>query len=235
MPTQLVYALRCVDGEALTHWGTVWSSRVWICRRTSGRSEENILGTQYRRCMKEGNCMVARMALVLWLIACKQVGWILEQPRSSLMEFHPFIVDRRAMFGWMATSMGAFGAETQKPTKLKGSVPWVLNVQRTVTTNHRAHMGASYTAIRLEPHPCGENKRRSGSHTLKQTQVHPQEFADAVLSEWVQAKVNGALPLSFMAVGADNAPVRNWTDFADMTPVYALMRMDPSIVPPGVD
>ena len=237
MLTQLVYALRCFDGTALTHWGTVCSSWVWICRATSGRSEVNPLGFLDRKPVREGNTMVARMAVVLWLLACKQVSWVLEQPRSSLMELHPFLVELQSVLGWESinTFMGAFGAETQKPTKLKGNVRWLQTLKRKLSANDRARMGRSDTAIRLEPHPCGR-KRCTGSKTLKQTQEYPQGYADAVLSAHVEANFNGSMPVSLFDVPTHefDAGVRNWNDFLDMTPVYALMRMDPSFVPPGL-
>lgn len=93
-------------------------------------------------------------------------------------------------------------------------------------------MGPSDTAIRLEPHPCGK-KRCTGSKTLKATQEYPQGYADAVMAAYVQAQADRQMPM-WEPTHADNG-VRNWSQFLDMTPVYALMCMDPSFVPPGLD
>ena len=237
MLTQIVYALRCIDGKAMTHWGTVCSSWVWICRSSSGRSDYAPLGFLDRPSVKQGNCMTARMALVLWLLACKQVTWLLEQPRSSLMELHPYLVELQSVFGWEAinTFMGAFGADTQKPTKLKANARWLGTLKRKITENDWERMGPSDTAIRLHPHPCGK-KRCTGSKTLKATQEYPRGYADAVLAAYVQGNADGSVPLSLIdvPVHGDNG-VRTWSQFLDMTPVYVLMRMDPSFVPPGFD
>lgn len=182
--------------------------------------------------------MTARMAMCLWLLTCKQCTWVLEQPRSSLMELHPYLQELKDVFGWNAihTFMGAFGAETQKPTKLKANCRWLNTLKRSISAEDRARMGPSDTAIRLAPHPCGK-KRCSGSSTLKQTQEYPQGYADAVLAAYVQAQADGQMPLwTFEApqTQADHGR-RIWSQFLDMTPVYALMRMDPSFVPPGLD
>ena len=232
--TMIVYALRCINGQAMTHWGTVCSSWVWICRASSGRSEQNPLGFPNRPSNSQGNTMTARMAVCLWLLTCKQCTWVLEQPRSSLMEWHPYLQELKEVFGWNAinTYMGGFGAATQKPTKLKGNCLWLHTLKRSITAEDRARMGPSDTAIRLEPHPCGK-KRCTGSKTLKATQEYPQGYADAVMAAYVQAQADRQMPM-WEPTHADNG-VRNWSQFLDMTPVYALMRMDPSFVPPGLD
>ena len=52
----------------------------------------------------------------------KQCSWVLEQPRSSLMELHPYLVELHSV-------LGAFGAEIQKPTKLKANVRWLQTLK----------------------------------------------------------------------------------------------------------
>ena len=69
---------------------------------------------------------------------------------------------------------------------------------------------------------------------MKQTQEYPQGYADAVLAAHERANLEGSMPLSLLDM-YEGRGLRLWEDFLDMTPVYVLMRMDPSFIPPGLE
>ena len=82
--TMLVYTIRLIDGlsvngvdihQALSHWGTVCSSWIFVSMGTTGRKSQNPDGDETVPSFRQGNIMVARMFLVLWLLRCKSVGW----------------------------------------------------------------------------------------------------------------------------------------------------------------
>ena len=83
--------------------------------------------------------MVARMTLVLLLLAAKSIYWVLEQPGSSLMSFHPKLVKVGRFFGWteVRTWMCEYGGWSPKATILRGSAPWFCKLGRKVTPANR--------------------------------------------------------------------------------------------------
>ena len=73
--------------------------------------------------VQQGNTLCARAIVLLLLCSCKGIFWVLEQPGTSVMEFHPvfqcllkLLSVRRLQF-----RMSRFGAPTPKPTVLYSS------------------------------------------------------------------------------------------------------------------
>ena len=62
--------------------------------------------------------MVARVCLLLLLQSAKCIIWLLEQPRGSLLEYHPRFQDLlgKVKIWRVAIELGRFGAGTAKPT-----------------------------------------------------------------------------------------------------------------------
>ena len=79
----MILVMRLKQG-GLSHWGTVCSSWIWISRNTMGRSTYNPLGFNSVPSCRQGNIMVSRMALLLFVVVAKDGVWMLEQPRSSI-------------------------------------------------------------------------------------------------------------------------------------------------------
>lgn len=70
---------------AITRFGIVCSSWVWISRSTTGRSVSNVLGAA--NC-KNANCMVSRVVLLFIIAAALGIVCFLEQPTTSMMHLH---------------------------------------------------------------------------------------------------------------------------------------------------
>jgi hypothetical protein len=163
--TGLQLLRRLKDNEGLAHWATVCSSWVWMSRGSTQRSVSNILGSEACQSVAEGNMQVARMVLLLMLVAAKRAYWILEQPNTSLMPSHP---DMKFLAGLTTflhtfTWMGMFGAGTKKPTKLLSNSEMVMSLRRRLDNERSADWDSSGTVL----------KRPSGVQGLKGLKDRP--------------------------------------------------------------
>ncbi|CAK9058804.1 unnamed protein product [Durusdinium trenchii] len=86
----LYHVLRLEPGSFLT-LAPVCSTWVFMSRGSTGRSKSFPLGNLSAPSVQAGNCMVSRCAILLLLAAAKGVWFCLEQPRGSLLEYHPLI------------------------------------------------------------------------------------------------------------------------------------------------
>ena len=89
-------------------------------RGTTQRSRTRPLGRTDYPSVRLGNLLCCRALLLVILAASKGCMWVLEQPGSSTMEWHPLfqkmmkMIEVRKMF----ISMCNFGGPTRKPTLL---------------------------------------------------------------------------------------------------------------------
>ena len=77
----------------------VCSTWVWMCRGTTKRTKLIPLGNQALKCVSDGNTMVSRLMLLVLIFAVKGCFFIIEQPKGSLMEFHPRFVHVSRVLG----------------------------------------------------------------------------------------------------------------------------------------
>ena len=82
------------------------------------------MGNTSAKSVQLGNLLTARTLVILLICAAKQVWFILEQPSSSLMEYHVLFQRFLALIPLrkLAMNMGDFGSATLKPTHLYSSV-----------------------------------------------------------------------------------------------------------------
>ena len=87
------------------------------------RSRQRPLGRRDSECVRLGNLLCCRALILLCLCASKGVWWILEQPMSSCMEFHPLFQRVIRMLGMrkILISMSNYGGPTEKKTYLYSS------------------------------------------------------------------------------------------------------------------
>ena len=179
--TALIFVLR-LKTNGFSSWGTVCSSWIWVCRSTSQRSKENPLGDVTKEFVRIGNQMVARMALLLLVLEARGCCWILEQPASSLMAFHPYLswlFDNHANVFECRTSMGGFGAPTRKPTVLRSNRWWVSRLHRRAPA-----LPESTTTIKSVCPITGRLQVTGNKNELKVTQVYPPAYGTALCTEW---------------------------------------------------
>ena len=161
------------------------------------------------------------------------------------MEQHKRMQEHFRIFGiWgVRTWMGAYGGPHQKPTQLKGSVPWLTRLARPLSQNDRSRIGASTTVLQCAPHPDGRRRITGNGQVLKDTQEYPVGYAIAVADTFTQHYARGMHDVinsnedgyesdsDTMSEGELRYSEDDWAD-ADLSGVYKLMAMDPKWVPP---
>lgn len=83
--------------NGLLFGGCPCSTWVWCNRGTSMRSRQAPLGNGELSSVASANTLVSRFALLVLLAVARGAFWLVEQPGSSLMEWHPRIAAVRAM------------------------------------------------------------------------------------------------------------------------------------------
>ncbi|CAE7253079.1 unnamed protein product [Symbiodinium necroappetens] len=71
------------------HFGIKCGSWSQVSQGTSGRSVFTALGNEDQTFVREGNCMAARMSLLLLLVTALKGAWSVEQPSGSFLEYFP--------------------------------------------------------------------------------------------------------------------------------------------------
>lgn len=172
--TAIILVLQLVPG-ASSLAAPVCSSWVWMNRSTAGRKIWKILGREDREGVRLANLMVSRLVLLLVLMSIKGVWWIVEQPASSLMEYHPrwqWYVKRFAVYR-VLINMGDYGAKTRKPSYLYSNMPWLGDLTGIVADCMRPV--SVPLAVRS---PSGSVSGISDS--LKESQEYPTGFGHAL-------------------------------------------------------
>jgi len=156
---------------------------VWMSRHSSGRSF-SVLGKKYCANIAEANAFVARLIYLLTLCFKRQVYWIIEQPKSSVLWEHPRA--RRFLLRWQhfvsdaLVDMGCFNLRCQKSLLLRSWAPYLPNLCRSMTRKERKWMKAGHQLqhTRHTTSECGK-KKRTGKKKPKLTQAYPMGFGCA--------------------------------------------------------
>ena len=101
----------------------VWCILLLRSRGSTGRTRTNPMGDSSCRSTRLGNLLTARTLILLWVLAAKGCWWIVEQPSSSLMEFHVLFQRFLSLIRVRRLSicMADYGSPTLKPTYLYSS------------------------------------------------------------------------------------------------------------------
>ena len=93
-------------------------------RGSTHRSLGRPLGDDSLPACRIGNQMVARCCLLIMLAASRGIWWVLEQPRGSLLQYHPAfeMVSKLPKIYRKHIRMGDFGSATEKGTWLYSSL-----------------------------------------------------------------------------------------------------------------
>ena len=111
------------------------STWVWMSHGSTGRRRNNAMGDPHNNYVKSQNRLVSRLCHIIWLARKRGVFVIIEQPQDSCMEQHPRLAHllKRFRMGTFKLDMGAYGAFSQKPTKLWGTAPWLHKMTKKLT------------------------------------------------------------------------------------------------------
>ena len=169
--------LRTLRAGGLSSWATVCSTWVWVSQSQSRRNQWYPLGMDPKtKSVVEANEMVSMTSLFMLLGMCFRQLWLLEQPHSSIMAYHPRLQQVRGacadtdMWTWteITTNMGAFGAPTQKKTKLWSCDNFILSLARV-------------------PTPADTHDPITGGVT---GQAYPPEYGREVFAQWSARMAN---------------------------------------------
>ena len=174
------------------------STWVWMSHGSTGRRRNNAMGDPHNNYVKSQNRLVSRLCHIIWLACKRGVFVIIEQPQDSCMELHPRLAHllKRFRMGTFKLDMGAYGAFSQKPTKLWGTAPWLHKMTKKLTGWERQVVrdnGVSSGVTRSWIDTNGK-RRCEGGKNLKATQSYPVGFGQAHALFFSQ----------FVEVGADN-------------------------------
>ena len=170
---------------ALSSWGTVCSSWIFVSSSVTKRTTENILGDPSCKGVTDGNLQVSRMALLWELIKVRKGIMWLEQPGSSRMHLHPRLhqfMQRNPTYE-CHTWMGCFGGETPKPTVLRSNRWYVTKMKRKMTEELRKSLCTTCTRT---VHPVTGRLEATGGKLLKESQVYPKQYAVEMFNLWHQ-------------------------------------------------
>ena len=96
-------------------------SSVLRSRGSTWRSKLRPLGRKGSEACHQANIMVARVMVLVLLASAKGCWWLLEQPGSSLMEYHPTFQKTLGLLGSvrrLSLNLGDFGHQSRKATLL---------------------------------------------------------------------------------------------------------------------
>lgn len=139
---RFLWAAMNLKEGALLVAGILCSTWSVVNRGTSGRTESNPLGRTWYRSVQEGNLMVCRMVLILYVCIHRKAHFLLENPVNSLIFHHPRLRFLLSTRGWFEinTWMGMFGAPTWKPVRLVSSSSCVHLLQRKLNRWMKGHL-----------------------------------------------------------------------------------------------
>eukprot|EP00438_Fugacium_kawagutii_P025098 Skav213447 [mRNA] locus=scaffold837:322198:322716:+ [translate_table: standard] len=165
--------------------------------------------------------MVSRMALLVYLLEAKMVYWLYEQPHSSLLWEHPRMQQLvRKINVWKThIFMGAYGAETKKPTYLWAPSPTVSHFSLPLPQDK------DWLAVVDKKVLADGRVQITGNGNLKGTQTYPREFGFATVKVWKEAAKRPLPPF----LGRDDPmpqfswnPSDSWKD-ADLSEVFQFL------------
>ena len=143
------------------------SSWIFMCTSQSQRSDANPNGDTNKAWVREGNEIAKRTIALLMLAVSIGAFVYMEQPTSSFLpKAQPNLAFiRSCMRHSVSTSLGAFGADTQKTLKIWSNDPGVSSLYRKkgkhqMTLTHRS-TGGSVTGKK---------------ETMTASQAYPKEF-----------------------------------------------------------
>ena len=184
--------MRDTHPHGMTSIATVCSSWIYLSRCTTGRSSMRPLGDRSVDFVVDGNCMCARVSILLVLGTCMLLCMLHEQPATSLIPITRYFMwgkdkiktELASFWAEMFTWLGAFGHDTCKPTQLIGNRRWLLKLQRHLTKAQLADLLPDAGVHHLPCDPATLRPRVKGASGLKSSQAYPADFGRAVRDLW---------------------------------------------------
>ena len=186
---------RVKSATGLAWLGTVCSTWVFLSRDSTMRSQQDARGDRNRRCVRAGNRQAARSAAIIAIAYCRKLAWVLEQPGSSILWYHPAMLHCQhialslgLMWHHIETYMHFFEAKHLKKTVLCSNESWTQNLARGHPGHKgvRKHKSGPKTAVSSVRKSDGK-KQTTGdkSGVLKGTQEYTAKFGFEVTESFL--------------------------------------------------
>ncbi|CAK8999286.1 Putative rhamnose biosynthetic enzyme 1 [Durusdinium trenchii] len=174
------YTLRTRVGGASLH-APVCSTWVFMSRGSTLRSKSQPLGRPDSLKVQEGNVMTARVMVLCVLAAATASWWVVEQPSSSIMEYHPTFQKTLALLRGvrkLSICMANYGGESRKGTYLYSSHRCIDSLLDERSSPQLQEGSAPEMTIKYRD---GAGKWRcKGGKDLKKSQHYPLKFGKAL-------------------------------------------------------
>ena len=215
--------------------GIIWlapvcSSWVWVNRSTAGRNPVHALGRVDLPHVAEGNMQASRAVALILIATYKGCAWILEQPLSSYLEYHPRF---QALLGAIkvysvVVHLGAYKAKSMKTVRLYSNMPWVRHLRRAVPAGTIFEDAGQVTVKYTDKRGA---QRVKGGPKLKASQSYPVDFGNAVADIFCEHRASMPLLPALASVELDDvkralrmtAADDAWED-AEMTSVLSYLQ-----------
>ncbi|CAL1159177.1 unnamed protein product [Cladocopium goreaui] len=178
----LLTVLNCRMDSFLVVIGLICSSFVTISQGTHCRAPFFPLGREGVKMVFEGNQLASRTALLIWAIVAMGGCFVLEQPRSSQLGWHPRIVELfRALpkVFQAAWWMGLYKHVSPKRHVAWSNAPTVQCLDLGHMTRAMQKKATSQPTARSYRNKRGE-KKFHGTRFLKGTQTYPPRFGQRI-------------------------------------------------------
>ena len=174
---------------SLVWLGTPCSSWIFIGRSNAGRYTWLPAGDETRAYTRAHNNLADISIDLAWLAFCLGLHVVIEQPLSSILfDYAPM----QALIGntnlqRASVRLGGFGAASQKPLQLWGTVPWLLQLaqdskQRQKSTKAggtpMCQRGAKLGTVKINS--FGRKIVHGNKSALKESSAYPPEFGRVV-------------------------------------------------------
>eukprot|EP00959_Pyramimonas_sp_CCMP1952_P029723 623763-Pyramimonas_sp.AAC.1 len=175
---------QCVSAPVCSTW-------VWLSRGSTGRTKRRPLGNQLLKCVRDGNCMVSRLCLLMFIMYAKGVFFIIEQPANSLLEEHPKFKLFRKHFTLYrkSISMINYGGDSRKPTWLYSAHKEIMDLDQYAPTSPAPSSKNKKVEMVVKGTDKNGNVTVTGGKNLKESQSYPRQFGES-LSKLFKANEN---------------------------------------------
>ena len=182
------YLCRC-RALGLTWLGTPCSSWIFLGRSNAGRYTWLPQGDETREYTRAHNNLANISIDLAWLAFCLGLHVVIEQPLSSILfNYAPMqALIGNANLQRATVQLGGFGAASQKPLQLWGTVPWLLQLaqdskQRQKSTKvggtPMCQRGAKLVSAKINS--FGRKIVHGNRSALKESSAYPPEFGRVV-------------------------------------------------------
>ena len=117
---------------------------LWVCSSEHGRTNDNPYGDTSNPVVEYNNEIAEFVADLIWTCYALKMFYVLEQPPTSRLLIYPSVA--KALEGTCASNISLqlwkFGAVTVKPVSLRGTVPWLQQLQEVANRIHALPSGS---------------------------------------------------------------------------------------------